>query len=85
MLQKDYPKVTPELIKDALAHASWLGRTEFLMPNLMIDGAHNNESVKVLIDLLRSEYADKDIELLFAAIDTKPIDSMLAQLDQSVI
>ena len=80
-LQKDYPKVTPELIKDALAHASWLGRTEFLMPNLMIDGAHNNESVKVLIDLLRSEYADKDIELLFAAIDTKPIDSMLAQLE----
>ena len=81
LLQKDYPKVTPELIKDALTHASWLGRTEFLMPNLMIDGAHNNESVKVLIDLLRSEYADKDIELLFAAIDTKPIDSMLAQLE----
>lgn len=81
LLQKDYPKVTPELIKDALAHASWLGRTEFLMPNLMIDGAHNNESVKVLIDLLRSEYADKDIELLFATIDTKPIDSMLAQLE----
>ena len=81
LLQKDYPKVTPELIKDALAHASWLGRTEFLMPNLMIDGAHNNESVKVLIDLLRSEYADRDIELLFAAIDTKPIDSMLAQLE----
>lgn len=81
LLQKDYPKVTPELIRDALAHASWLGRTEFLMPNLMIDGAHNNESVKVLIDLLRSEYANKDIELLFAAIDTKPIDSMLAQLE----
>ena len=81
LLQKDYPEVTPDLIKAALAHASWLGRTEFLMPNLMIDGAHNNESVKVLIDLLRSEYADKDIELLFAAIDTKPIDSMLAQFE----
>ena len=80
LLQKDYPKVTPELIKDALAHANWRGRTEFLRPNLMIDGAHNNESVKVLIDLLQSEYVDKEIELLFAAIDTKPIDGMLAQL-----
>ena len=80
LLQKDYSKVTPELIKDALAHANWRGRTEFLRPNLMIDGAHNNESVKVLIDLLQSEYADKEIELLFAAIDTKPIDGMLAQL-----
>lgn len=80
LLQKDYPKVTPELIKVALAHANWRGRTEFLRPNLMIDGAHNNESVKVLIDLLQSEYADKEIELLFAAIDTKPIDGMLAQL-----
>ena len=46
----------------------------------MIDGAHNNESVKVLIDLLQSEHADKEIELLFAAIDTKPIDGMLAQV-----
>ena len=80
LLQKDYPKVTPELIKNALAHANWRGRTEFLRPNLMIDGAHNNESVKVLIDLLQSEYVDKEIELLFAAIDTKPIDGMLAQL-----
>ena len=80
LLQKDYPKVTLELIKDALSHAHWRGRTEFLRPNLMIDGAHNNESVKVLIDLLQSEYADKEIELLFAAIDTKPIDGMLAQL-----
>ena len=80
LLQKDYPKVTPKLIKDALAHANWRGRTEFLRPNLMIDGAHNNESVKVLIDLLQSEHADKEIELLFAAIDTKPIDGMLAQL-----
>lgn len=81
LLQKDYPKVMPELIKDALAHANWRGRTEFLRPNFMIDGAHNNESVKVLIDLLQSEYADKEIELLFAAIDTKPIDGMLAQLN----
>ena len=80
LLQKDYPKITLELIKDALAHANWRGRTEFLKPNLMIDGAHNNESVKVLIDLLQSEYADKEIQLLFAAIDTKPIDGMLAQL-----
>ena len=80
LLQKDYPKVTLELIKHALAHANWRGRTEFLRPNLMIDGAHNNESVKVLIVLLQSEYADKEIELLFAAIDTKPIDGMLAQL-----
>ena len=80
LLQKDYPKVTLELIKNALAHAHWRGRTEFLRPNLMIDGAHNNESIKVLIDLLQSKYANKEIELLFAAIDTKPIDGMLAQL-----
>lgn len=29
LLQKDYPKVTLELIKNALAHAHWRGRTEF--------------------------------------------------------
>lgn len=46
----------------------------------MIDGAHNDESIKVLVDLLNSHYPDKDIHILFAAIDTKPIDSMLKQL-----
>lgn len=82
LLQKDFPKVTKTVIKEALADSRWAGRTEFIRENLMIDGAHNNESVAVLADLLKEQYADKNIHVLFAAIAGKPVENMLAQLSQ---
>lgn len=47
----------------------------------MIDGAHNNESVQALVSVMQ-KYKDKHLHILFAAIDTKPIDSMLELLSQ---
>lgn len=81
LLQKGYPNVTQDVILSALSTSRWLGRTEWMRDNLMIDGAHNNESIAVLVDLLKKDFADKEIHLLFAAIDTKPVDSMLKQLE----
>ena len=81
-LKDQYPAVTPEVILSALSKSRWLGRTEFIRPNLMIDGAHNNESVQVLVDLLQSDYIDKEIHILFAAIEGKPVTTMLDMLDQ---
>ncbi|MGT2745303.1 bifunctional folylpolyglutamate synthase/dihydrofolate synthase [Streptococcus phocae subsp. phocae] len=80
LLKDTYPKVSQTAIKTALAKNHWLGRTELLAPNFMIDGAHNHESVAVLVDLLQTTYPTKKIHILFAAIDTKPISDMLAQL-----
>lgn len=82
LLQKRCPKVTEDIINSALSTSRWLGRTEFIRPNLMIDGAHNNESVQVLVDLLKDKYADKEIHILFAAIQGKPVNSMLNMLSQ---
>ena len=82
LLQDKFPNVSKDLIKEGLLESHWLGRTELLKPNLMIDGAHNNESISVLVALLKERYPDKQIHVLFAAINTKPIDSMLEQLDQ---
>ncbi|MGZ7244311.1 bifunctional folylpolyglutamate synthase/dihydrofolate synthase, partial [Streptococcus pyogenes] len=76
-LKKDFPNLTDSIILSALSNSRWLGRTEFIRPNLMIDGAHNKESIQVLVDLLKSKYADKKIQILFAAISGKPIDAML--------
>lgn len=80
LLQEQFPRVTKETIRQGLAQTSWVGRTELLASNLMIDGAHNDESVKALCDLLKSDYADKTIHILFAAIAGKPVETMLAQL-----
>nr|WP_210729451.1 folylpolyglutamate synthase/dihydrofolate synthase family protein [Streptococcus ovuberis] len=82
LLMKNFSKLTTETIKTGLATSSWVGRTERITDNLMLDGAHNNESVKALCDLLRDHYGDKQISILVAAIAGKPIESMLDQLQE---
>ncbi|KHD43866.1 bifunctional folylpolyglutamate synthase/dihydrofolate synthase [Streptococcus hongkongensis] len=81
LLQEKMPKITDKAIRKGLKEAFWLGRTELLADNLMIDGAHNKESVLALVDVVKEHYADKRIHLLFGAIDTKPIDDMLKLLE----
>lgn len=80
LLKEAYPKLNPEGIRTALARSYWQGRTELIRPNLMLDGAHNDESVAVLVEVLKSYHADKTIHILFAAIKTKPAQTMLDQL-----
>ncbi|HEM5421566.1 bifunctional folylpolyglutamate synthase/dihydrofolate synthase [Streptococcus suis] len=82
LIKPHFPIITNETIRQGLglSQAIWPGRLELIRPNLMIDGAHNNESIAVLTQLLEEKYADRDIEILFAAINTKPVDQMLSQL-----
>ena len=82
LLKEQYPALSKEIILSALSRSRWQGRTEFIRPNLMIDGAHNNESVQVLVEVLQSTYADKEIHILFAAIEGKPVTTMLEMLNQ---
>lgn len=82
LLMKDYPKVTSEAMRSALAASQWLGRTEWIAPNVMIDGAHNQESVTALVEVLQQDYSDKTIHILFGAIAGKPIEKMLEALRQ---
>ncbi|HEM4128624.1 TPA: bifunctional folylpolyglutamate synthase/dihydrofolate synthase [Streptococcus suis] len=82
LLSPDFPKITNETISQGLSQAIWPGRLELMKPTLMIDGAHNNESIAVLAQLLEEKYADRDIQILFAAINTKPVDQMLSQLSK---
>ncbi|WP_105150768.1 bifunctional folylpolyglutamate synthase/dihydrofolate synthase [Streptococcus suis] len=82
LISPDFPKITKETISQGLSQAIWPGRLELIKPTLMIDGAHNNESIAVLTRLLEEKYADRDIEVLFAAINTKPVDQMLSQLSK---
>ncbi|HFZ7151613.1 bifunctional folylpolyglutamate synthase/dihydrofolate synthase [Streptococcus agalactiae] len=79
LLRDKYPKLTLQTIKDGLEMTKWVGRTELIFPNVMIDGAHNNESVDALVQVIK-KYQQKNVHILFAAINTKPIESMLESL-----
>lgn len=80
LLAPQFPKISETSIREGLRASRWVGRTELMTANLMIDGAHNQESVRALCDLLKEEYSDKKLVFLVAAIAGKPIDGMLNQL-----
>ncbi|UEX91011.1 bifunctional folylpolyglutamate synthase/dihydrofolate synthase [Staphylococcus ratti] len=57
----------------------WIGRIEKVSssPLIIIDGAHNKESVDALVDTIGRYYALDKVDILFAAIKGKPISNML--------
>ena len=67
---------------DGIEHVQWTGRIERVQdePLIIIDGAHNRESVDALIDTLQHYYHIEDIDVLFSAIKGKPIDDMVSRL-----
>ena len=71
-------------IREGLKQAFWPGRFEVLSehPLIIIDGAHNNEGVSVLVNELSSRYPDQPIDIVFAALRDKPLDQMIGRLDK---
>ncbi|NUK30765.1 bifunctional folylpolyglutamate synthase/dihydrofolate synthase [Parageobacillus sp. VR-IP] len=74
--------IEKEHIYEGLEKAKWIGRFERVSnkPLIIIDGAHNEEGIHSLVDTVRSHYPDKDIHVLFAALEDKPLDKMIPPL-----
>ena len=68
---------------DGIEEAKWQGRIETIReePLTIVDGAHNTESIQALIDTMEMYYPDREITILFSAIDGKPIRTMIEQLE----
>lgn len=80
ILQNNFSKISRDSIKNGLENTIWAGRCELMTPNLMLDGAHNEDSIAKLIDVLKNEFSGKHIHILFAGLSRKPLDSMLNEL-----
>ncbi|WP_436854065.1 bifunctional folylpolyglutamate synthase/dihydrofolate synthase [Staphylococcus caeli] len=67
---------------DGIESVSWTGRIEQVKdsPLMIIDGAHNVESIEALIDTLKRYYHVEKMDVLFSAIKGKPINAMVDQL-----
>ena len=55
---------------DGIESVNWTGRIEQVkeQPLMVVDGAHNNESVDALVDTIRHYYGRDKIDILFSAI-----------------
>jgi dihydrofolate synthase/folylpolyglutamate synthase len=69
-------------VKRGLASARWPARLEIVsrQPMIVVDSAHNVDSVKKLRKAVKEIFADKKVILVFGASSDKDIHGILAQL-----
>lgn len=69
-------------IYNGLTKAFWPARMELLSaePLIILDGAHNDHAVDRLVDNIKKEFPNREINILFSALATKNINQMLTKL-----
>lgn len=67
-----------------LAKTKWIGRFEEISkePQVILDGAHNPEGVKSLVDTIKTHLSDKKVHLIFSALADKKLHVMIEQLEE---
>lgn len=78
---KDFP-VSEAAVREGLTTVFWPGRFEVIRrrPTVILDGAHNDDGVRVLVEEVRDFIGLKKVKLLFAAMEDKDWASMLGKL-----
>jgi len=66
-----------------LEKTKWIGRFEEVSnePLVILDGAHNPEGIKSLVDTIQVHLKEKEIHIIFSALHDKKLDTMIRQLE----
>ncbi len=71
-------------IKESLNKTSWNGRFEIISksPMIILDGAHNVDGMKCLLDTINSDFKDYKIKYLYASLANKDTNTMIPMIDK---
>jgi dihydrofolate synthase/folylpolyglutamate synthase len=85
LIREPFP-VDENVVREGLRQVRWPGRLEvmFEQPTVILDGAHNPEGVKALVDELNVLRRGRRIKLLFATMADKEWEIMLRALASAV-
>ncbi len=74
--------VGEEVLREGLRTVKWPGRFEIMLesPTVILDGAHNGEGVKALVEAVQEYYGTRKVKLLFASMEDKDWRLMLGLL-----
>lgn len=76
------PTISDKTIRTALSKASWKGRFERLGPSLILDGAHNSEGTRALLNTLRQTEPTKKYKFIYAALQDKDHGQSIRLMDE---
>lgn len=83
-LSAEFPQITDSALADGVAKARWPGRFEILrpVPPLILDGAHNPDGMRRLVESLLIIYGQKRPAALFASMKDKDFSKGLSMLKE---
>lgn len=69
-----------DIVRHGLANVAWPGRFEEILPGIILDGAHNPHSARVLAETWKARFPGKKAALVFSAVAAKDISGILEAL-----
>ncbi len=79
--------ITAESLCRGIENARWAGRLEWVKPNLLLDGAHNPQGAKALVEFVKEFLPDRRITLITGMMRDKQPEAcaqLLAQIADEV-
>ena len=79
LLAQTFPKITDKSIQEGIEETHWPGRSEWI-GNIYLDGAHNPQGIASLKQVLKDNFANRRVHILFAGLRRKPLADLLEEL-----
>ena len=80
LLTQRFPKINDKSIQEGIEKTPWPGRSEWIGSNIYLDGAHNPQGIASLKQVLKDNFANRRIHILFAGLRRKPLADLLEEL-----
>ncbi len=74
-----------ETVREALSSFAWPGRMHFVSPNVIIDGAHNEDAIEKMtesISVIQKNRGWKEVNIFFAVSSDKDYETIIKMLCQ---
>lgn len=81
VISRCFPKITKEQIENGLKNVKHPCRFQYIKDkNLIIDGAHNPNGIKALVESLDTNFPNKKRRIIFGCLKNKDYTKMLSEL-----
>ncbi|MDD3367924.1 MAG: bifunctional folylpolyglutamate synthase/dihydrofolate synthase [Lachnospiraceae bacterium] len=79
VVAQQYP-VSPDILQKGLLKARWEGRMEEILPDVFLDGAHNEDGIQAFLDTVEMDGCQGKRILMFSVVADKDYERMVGQL-----
>lgn len=77
-------EISDSTVLEGIAAAEWSGRMETVLPDVVLDGAHNAAGIEEFLKTVRSVQKRRPVSLLFSAVIEKDYERMIREICQEV-